>query len=42
MSEKEKSCYEQCNDKYSAMTPGRLFCKKGCDSDESDMYLKMK
>lgn len=36
MSESE-NCYEVCNSKYSAMQPERLFCKKGCDSDEDTM-----
>lgn len=30
-------CYEQCNQRYPAMNPGRLFCKKGCDSDEPNL-----
>lgn len=28
-------CYEACNDRYDAMEPQRLFCKKGCDSSET-------
>ena len=27
-------CYKACNDNYSATNPGRIFCKKGCDSDD--------
>lgn len=34
MSKKETSCYEKCNERYPAMAPGRLFCKKGCDGEE--------
>ena len=31
---KIESCYEYCNQRYDVMEPQRLFCKKGCDSDE--------
>lgn len=31
---KPPQCYEQCNQRYTAMQPERLFCKKGCDFDE--------
>jgi hypothetical protein len=27
-------CYKACSDTYAALNPGRLFCKKACDSDE--------
>ena len=39
MSEKIKNCYDYCNAKYTPMQPERLFCKKGCDSDEDSMYF---
>lgn len=26
-------CYKECNAAYGAANPGRLFCKKACDSD---------
>lgn len=26
-------CYQECNTNYGAANPGRLFCKKACDSD---------
>ena len=32
-----KNCYDYCNGRYSPMQPERLFCKKGCDSDEEKM-----
>lgn len=33
MNLKPSECYENCNKTYTAMNPGRLFCKKGCDFD---------
>ena len=27
-------CFKACNNNYSATDPARLFCKKGCSSDE--------
>jgi len=30
-------CYKICNKKYNLTDPKRTFCKKGCDSDESEM-----
>ena len=32
-------CYKKCNNKFSAFDSSRIFCKKGCDSDEGSMYL---
>jgi hypothetical protein len=26
-------CYQACNQEYGPANPGRLFCKKACDSD---------
>ena len=26
-------CYQACNEEYGPANPGRLFCKKACDSD---------
>ncbi len=39
MSDQKKSCYDYCNARYTPMQPERLFCKKGCDSDEDKMYF---
>eukprot|EP01017_Pseudomicrothorax_dubius_P034551 TRINITY_DN4754_c0_g1_i1.p1 TRINITY_DN4754_c0_g1~~TRINITY_DN4754_c0_g1_i1.p1 ORF type:complete len:110 (+),score=27.80 TRINITY_DN4754_c0_g1_i1:54-383(+) len=30
-------CYRICNEKYSAADPRRIYCKKGCDSDEETL-----
>lgn len=30
-------CYELCNKKFNAWDPKRLFCKKGCDTEEDTM-----
>lgn len=27
-------CYQICNKKYNPLDPKRLFCKKGCDSED--------
>lgn len=33
-------CYSACNENYNATNPGRLFCKKACDSDEDIVECK--
>ena len=30
-------CYKKCNDKFSAFDSSRIYCKKGCDSDEENL-----
>lgn len=37
MSSEAPSCYSICNQKYKAYDPKRIFCKKGCDSDEDSL-----
>ena len=32
-----ENCYSICNKKYSSFDPKRIFCKKGCDSDEDSL-----
>lgn len=43
MSDKEQDnkidCYTICNKKYGGMDPKRIFCKKGCDSDEDKLFF---
>ncbi|CAG9328394.1 unnamed protein product [Blepharisma stoltei] len=33
-------CYKACNEEFSVANPNRLFCKKGCDSDEKFLECK--
>lgn len=35
-------CYKICNKKYGITDASRTFCKKGCDSDEDNMYILIK
>ena len=35
----KKDCYTSCNKKYTSFDPKRLFCKKGCYSDEDNLYI---
>ena len=30
-------CYKMCNENFSVTNPGRLFCKKDCDSEEKTL-----
>ena len=30
-------CYKICNSKYTITDSKRTYCKKGCDSDETEM-----
>ena len=30
-------CYSSCNKKYTPFDPKRLYCKKGCDSEDDTM-----
>lgn len=30
-------CFTACNDKYAALDPNRLYCKKGCSADEEQL-----
>ena len=39
MNIKPTQCYEACNQKYTAMQPERLFCKKGCDNEDPLYYF---
>ncbi|KAL4494112.1 hypothetical protein ABPG72_016068 [Tetrahymena utriculariae] len=32
-----QSCYQSCNNTFNAWDPKRIFCKKGCDSDEDNL-----
>lgn len=34
----KEDCYTSCNKKYGSFDPKRLFCKKGCDSDEDSLF----
>ena len=36
---KSQDCYSICNKKYGSIDPKRIFCKKGCDSDEDTLFL---
>ncbi|EAR87414.2 hypothetical protein TTHERM_00059270 (macronuclear) [Tetrahymena thermophila SB210] len=33
----QQTCYQSCNNKFNAWDPKRIFCKKGCDSDEDNL-----
>lgn len=33
-----QDCYSICNKKYGGFDPKRIFCKKGCDSDEETLF----
>jgi len=33
------SCFDSCNKKFTTISPNRLYCKKGCDSDENVLYF---
>ena len=39
--DKLEDCYSMCNKNYKSMDPKRLFCKKGCDSDEDTLYISI-